>query len=167
MHFRKRTVMYPGEPIVTVVAPLIDAQLIETAVLLEVNHQSLIATKTRRICNAAAGRAVSDFGARRAHNMDAAVYGARAAVIGGATSTATVLAGQMFDIPVSGTMAHSWVMFYKDEFTAFEKYARLYPDATVLLVDTYDVSQWRTECDPCGERSIRAYGETIKGNSFG
>ena len=94
------TVMYPGEPIVTVVAPLIDAQLIETAVLLEVNHQSLIATKTRRICNAAAGRAVSDFGARRAHNMDAAVYGARAAVIGGATSTATVLAGQMFDIPV-------------------------------------------------------------------
>ena len=133
------TVMYPGEPIVTVVAPLIDAQLIETAVLLEVNHQSLIATKTRRICNAAAGRAVSDFGARRAHNMDAAVYGARAAVIGGATSTATVLAGQMFDIPVSGTMAHSWVMFYKDEFTAFEKYARLYPDATVLLVDTYDV----------------------------
>ncbi|MCH5268740.1 MAG: nicotinate phosphoribosyltransferase [Lachnospiraceae bacterium] len=133
------TVMYPGEPIITIVAPLIDAQLIETAILLEVNHQSLIATKTRRICNAAAGRIVSDFGARRAHNMDAAVYGARAAVIGGATSTATVLAGQMFDISVSGTMAHSWVMFYKDEFTAFKKYAEVYPDATVLLVDTYDV----------------------------
>lgn len=133
------TVMYPGEPVITIVAPLIDAQLIETAILLEVNHQSLIATKTRRICNAAAGRIVSDFGARRAHNMDAAVYGARAAVIGGATSTATVLAGQMFDIPVSGTMAHSWVMFYKDEFTAFKKYAEVYPDATVLLVDTYDV----------------------------
>lgn len=133
------TVMYPGEPILTVVAPLIDAQLIETAILLEINHQSLIATKTRRICNAADGRLVSDFGARRAHNMDAAVYGARAAYIGGASSTATILAGQLFDIPVSGTMAHSWVMFYQDEFTAFRKYAERYPDATVLLVDTYDV----------------------------
>ena len=92
----------------------------------------------------------------------------RAAVIGGATSTATVLAGQMFDIPVSGTMAHRWVMFYKDEFTAFEKYARLYPDATVLLVDTYDVLHSGVpNADPCGERSIRAYGKTIKGNSFG
>ena len=107
--------MYPNEPIITVVAPLIDAQLIETALLAQVNHQSLIATKTRRIVSAAEGRAVSDFGARRAHNMDAAVYGARAAYIGGAVGTATVLAGQMFDIPVSGTMAHSWVMYYKDE----------------------------------------------------
>lgn len=133
------TVMYPGEPVITVIAPLIDAQLIETAILLEVNHQSLIATKTRRICYAAGGRLVSDFGARRAHNMDAAVYGARAAYIGGASSTATVLAGQMFGIPVSGTMAHSWVMFYQDEFTAFKKYAETYPDMTVLLVDTYDV----------------------------
>ncbi|MFG6329956.1 MAG: nicotinate phosphoribosyltransferase [Lachnospiraceae bacterium] len=133
------TVMYPDEPVITVIAPLVDAQIIETAVLLEVNHQSLIATKTRRICYAAAGRLVSDFGARRAHNMDAAVYGARAAFIGGASSTATVLAGQMFGIPVSGTMAHSWVMFYQDEFTAFKKYAETYPDMTVLLVDTYDV----------------------------
>lgn len=133
------TVMYPYEPIVTVVAPVIDAQLIETAILLEINHQSLIATKTRRICNAAKGRAVSDFGARRAHNMDAAVYGARAAYIGGAASTATVLAGQMFDIPVSGTMAHSWIMYFPDEYSAFCKYAVTYPDATVLLVDTYDV----------------------------
>ena len=131
--------MYPNEPIITVVAPLIDAQLIETAILLEVNHQSLIATKTRRIVRAADGRAVSDFGARRAHNMDAAVYGARAAYIGGAVGTATVLAGKMFDIPISGTMAHSWVMYYKDEFTAFKKYAENYPDSTVLLVDTYDV----------------------------
>lgn len=137
--FREGTVMYPGEPIITVVAPLIDAQLIETAILLQVNHQSLIATKTRRIVKAADGRAVSDFGARRAHNMDAAVYGARAAYIGGAVGTATVLAGQMFDIPISGTMAHSFVMFYKDEYTAFAKYAQAYPDATVLLVDTYDV----------------------------
>lgn len=133
------TVMYPDEPVITVIAPLVDAQIIETAVLLEVNHQSLIATKTRRICYAAAGRLVSDFGARRAHNMDAAVYGARAAFIGGASSTATVLAGQMFGIPVSGTMAHSWVMFYQDEFTAFKKYAETYPEMTVLLVDTYDV----------------------------
>ena len=133
------TVMYPNEPILTVIAPVIDAQLIETAILLEINHQSLIATKTRRICNAAGKCAVSDFGARRAHNMDAAVYGARAAYIGGASSTATVLAGQMFDIPVSGTMAHSWVMYFQDEYTAFCKYARMYPDATVFLVDTYDV----------------------------
>ena len=139
--FPEGTVMYPNEPVVTVVAPLIDAQLIETAILLEINHQSLIATKTRRIVKAAKGRAVSDFGARRAHNMDAAVYGARAAYIGGAVGTATVLAGQMFDIPISGTMAHSWVMYYGDEYTAFKKYAQTYPDATVLLVDTYDVLQ--------------------------
>lgn len=137
--FPEGTVMYPNEPIVTVIAPLIDAQLIETAILLEINHQSLIATKTRRIVKAAKGRAVSDFGARRAHNMDAAVYGARAAYIGGASGTATVLAGKMFHIPVSGTMAHSWVMYFKDEFTAFKKYAETYPDAAVLLVDTYDV----------------------------
>lgn len=137
--FPEGTIMYPGEPVITVIAPLIDAQLIETAILLQVNHQSLVATKTRRIVNAAKGRMVSDFGARRAHNMDAAVYGARAAYIGGAAGTATVLAGQMFDIPISGTMAHSYIMFYKDEFTAFKKYAECYPDSTTLLVDTYDV----------------------------
>lgn len=136
---KEGTVMYPNEPIITVVAPVIDAQLIETAILLEINHQSLVATKARRICNAAGNRLVSDFGARRAHNMDAAIYGARAAYIGGAASTATVLAGQLFDIPVSGTMAHSWVMYFSDEYTAFMKYAQMYPDATVLLVDTYDV----------------------------
>ena len=137
--FPEGTIMYPNEPVLTVVAPLLDAQLIETAVLLQINHQSLIATKTRRIVKAADGRSVSDFGARRAHNMDAAVYGARAAYIGGAVGSATVLAGKMFGIPVSGTMAHSWVMFYKDEFEAFKHYAENYPDATVLLVDTYDV----------------------------
>ena len=139
--FPEGTIMYPNEPIITVIAPLIDAQLIETAILLEINHQSLIATKTRRIVKAAKGRAVSDFGARRAHNMDAAVYGARAAYIGGAVGTATVLAGKMFHIPISGTMAHSWVMYFGDEYTAFQKYAQTYPDATVLLVDTYDVLQ--------------------------
>ena len=136
--FPEGTIMYPNEPIITVIAPLIDAQLVETAILALVNHQSLVATKTRRIVRAASGKAVSDFGARRAHNMDAAVYGARAAYIGGAVGTATVLAGQMFDIPVSGTMAHSWIMYYQDEFEAFKTYAENYPDSTTLLVDTYD-----------------------------
>lgn len=133
------TIMYPNEPIMTVVAPLIDAQLIETAVLLQINHQSLIATKTNRIVRAANGKPVSDFGARRAHNVDAAVYGARAAYIGGAVGTATVLAGKMFGIPISGTMAHSWVMSFENEYQAFRAYAESYPDSTVLLVDTYDV----------------------------
>ncbi|MBE5949356.1 MAG: nicotinate phosphoribosyltransferase [Lachnospiraceae bacterium] len=133
------TIIYPNEPIMTVVAPLIDAQLIETTLLLEINHQSLIATKTNRIVRAANGKPVSDFGARRAHNVDAAVYGARAAYIGGAVGTATVLAGQMFGIPISGTMAHSWVMSFDNEFEAFKAYAENYPDSTVLLVDTYDV----------------------------
>jgi nicotinate phosphoribosyltransferase len=139
--FPEGTIMYPNEPILTVVAPLIDAQLVETAILAQVNHQSLVATKTRRIVKAAEGKAVSDFGARRAHNMDAAVYGARASYIGGASGTATVLAGQMFGIPVGGTMAHSWVMYYKDEYEAFKNYALNYPDNTVLLVDTYDTVQ--------------------------
>lgn len=137
--FPEGTIMYPNEPVLTVVAPLIDAQLIETAVLAQINHQSLIATKTQRIVRAAEGRAVSDFGARRAHNMDAAVYGARAAYIGGAAGTATVLAGEQFGIPVGGTMAHSYVMYYKDELTAFRKYASIYPNNCILLADTYNV----------------------------
>lgn len=137
--FPEGTIMYPNEPVITVVAPLIDAQLVETAILLQINHQSLVATKASRIVRAAQGRIVSDFGARRAHNMDAAVYGARAAYIGGVNGTATVLSGKAFSIPVGGTMAHSWVMYYEDEFTAFKKYAETYPDATVLLIDTYDV----------------------------
>lgn len=136
--FPEGTIMYPNEPIITIVAPLIDAQLVETAILAQVNHQSLVATKTQRIVKAAGTKVVSDFGARRAHNMDAAVYGARAAYIGGAAGTATVLAGQMFGIPVSGTMAHSFIMYYKDEYKAFQHYAENYPDNTVLLVDTYD-----------------------------
>jgi nicotinate phosphoribosyltransferase len=137
--FQEGTIMYPNESIITVIAPLIDAQLVETAILTQINHQSLIATKTRRIVSAADGRAVSDFGARRAYNMDAAVYGARAAYIGGASSTSNVMAGKQFGIPVTGTMAHSWVMFYKDEYEAFKSYSENYPDAAVLLVDTYDV----------------------------
>ena len=137
--FDEGTIIYPNEPILVVNAPLIDAQLVETAILAQINHQSLIATKARRIVKAADGRAVSDFGARRAHNMDSAVFGARAAYIGGAAGSATVLAGQMFDIPISGTMAHSWVMYHDSEFEAFRKYAEIYPDDTVLLIDTYDV----------------------------
>ena len=137
--FPEGTVMYPDEPIITVVGDLVEAQIVETELLAQVNHQSLIATKARRIVRAAKGRAVSDFGARRAHNNDAAIYGARAAVIGGVNGTATVSAGQYFQIPVGGTMAHSWVMYYKDELTAFRKFAEVYPDNCILLVDTYDV----------------------------
>lgn len=162
--FPEGTIMYPNEPILTVVAPLLDAQLVETAILLQVNHQSLIATKTRRIVKAAAGRTVSDFGARRAHNMDAAVYGARAAYIGGASGTATVIAGQMFDIPVGGTMAHSWVMFYKDEFEAFQKYAETYPDATTLLIDTYDVlNSGVPNAIRCAKEVLEPMGKRLKG----
>ena len=137
--FEEGTIMYPNEPVVTVVAPLIEAQLVETAILAQINHQSLIATKARRIVKAAAGRGVSDFGARRAHNMDAAIYGARASYIGGVNGTATVSAGQMFGIPVGGTHAHSWVMEHSDELTAFRSYAKVFPNNCTLLVDTYDV----------------------------
>ncbi len=137
--FPEGTVMYPGEPIITVVADLVEAQLIETELLAQVNHQSLIATKANRIVRSAKGRSVSDFGARRAHNNDAAIYGARACYIGGVNGTATVSSGQEFGIPVGGTMAHSWVMFYKDELQAFRRFAARYPHNCILLVDTYDV----------------------------
>ncbi len=137
--FPEGTVMYPGEPVLTVVAGLVEAQMVETEILAQINHQSLIATKARRIVKAAGGRPVSDFGARRAHNNDAAIYGARAAYIGGVVGTATVAAGQYFDIPVGGTMAHSWVMYYKDELDAFRRFAALYPDNCILLIDTFDV----------------------------
>ena len=137
--FEEGTIMYPNEPVVTVVAPLIEAQLVENAIFAQINHQSLIASKSRRIVKAAAGRGVSDFGARRAHNMDAAIYGARASYIGGVNGTATVSAGQMFGIPVGGTHAHSWVMEHSDELTAFRSYAKVFPNNCTLLVDTYDV----------------------------
>ena len=132
------TIIYPNEPLLTVTAPIIEAQLIETFLLTQINHQSLIATKANRIVRAAKGRRVADMGARRAHNIDAAVYGARAAYIGGVHSTATVLAGQQFGIPVVGTMAHSWVMFFDGEYDAFKRYAEIYGNASVFLVDTYD-----------------------------
>ena len=137
--FPEGTVMYPNEPVITIVADLVQAQVVETEILAQVNHQSLIATKAARIVYAAKGRAVSDFGARRAHNNDAAIYGARACYIGGVNGTATVSAGEYFGIPVGGTMAHSWVMFYGDELESFRKFARVYPDNCILLADTYNV----------------------------
>ena len=132
------TVVFPKEPLLKVVAPIMEAQLIETAILNIVNHQSLIATKTARVVYAADGDGVMEFGLRRAQGPDAGVYGARAAMIGGCVGTSNVLAGQMFDVPVLGTHAHSWIMSFPDEYTAFKKYAELYPNACTLLVDTYD-----------------------------
>ncbi len=133
------TVVFPGEPILTVKAPVIEAQLVETAILNIINHQTLIASKAAKICYAAgSGKRVMEFGLRRAQGPDAGIYGARAAIIGGCGSTSNVLAGQIFDVKVSGTHAHSWVMNFPTELDAFRAYAKVYPDATMLLVDTYD-----------------------------
>ncbi len=133
------TPIFPGEPIITVKGPAIQAMMIETMVLVTINHQSLIATKANRIVRAANGKGVMEFGSRRAHSYDAAVYGARAAYIGGCVATACVKAGQEFDIPVTGTMAHSWVQLFDSEYEAFKTYAECYPDNCLLLVDTYNV----------------------------
>ena len=115
-----------------------EAQLVETAILNILNHQSLIATKAARVCYAAQGDGVMEFGLRRAQGPDAGVYGARAAVIGGCCGTSNVLCGKLFDVPVKGTHAHSWIMSFPDEYTAFKTYAQYYPSACTLLVDTYD-----------------------------
>jgi nicotinate phosphoribosyltransferase len=136
--FPEGTVMFPREPMIKVIAPIMEAQLIETAILNIVNHQSLIATKAARVCYAAQGDGVMEFGLRRAQGPDAGLYGARAAMIGGCKGTSNVLAGEMFDVPVLGTHAHSWIMSFPDEYTAFKTYAELYPNACTLLVDTYD-----------------------------
>ena len=133
------TIMFPKEPIITVKAPLYQAQLIETALLTIVNFQSLISTKASRVCYAAKGDPVFEFGLRRAQGPDAGTYGARAAVVGGCAGTANVLAGKMFDIPVVGTQAHSWVQKFDNELDSFRAYADVYPDNCLLLVDTYDV----------------------------
>lgn len=130
--------MFPREPMVKVIAPIMEAQLIETAILNIINHQSLIATKASRVCYAAKGDGIMEFGLRRAQGPDAGLYGARAAMIGGCVGTSNVLAGQLFDVPVKGTHAHSWIMSFPDEYTAFKTYARMYPSACILLVDTYD-----------------------------
>lgn len=132
------TVIFPREPLVKVIAPIMEAQLVETAILNIINHQSLIATKASRVCWAARGDGIMEFGLRRAQGPDAGTYGARAAVIGGCIGTSNVLCGQLFDVPVKGTHAHSWIMSFPDEYTAFKTYADMYPSACILLVDTYD-----------------------------
>ncbi len=132
------TVVFPHEPLIKVIAPIMEAQLVETAILTIINHQSLIATKASRVVYAAKGDGIMEFGLRRAQGPDAGVYGARAAMIGGCIGTSNVLAGQLFDVPIKGTHAHSWIMSFPDEYTAFKTYAGMYPNACILLVDTYD-----------------------------
>lgn len=134
---REGEMIYPYEPIITVKAPLFEAQLVETALLNIVNHQTLIATKAMKMANETMG-AISEFGLRRAQGPDAGLYGARASMIGGCTSTSNVLAGKMFGVKISGTHAHSWVMSFPTEIDAFRAYAKLNPDNCLLLVDTYD-----------------------------
>lgn len=133
------TVVFPREPLLKVIAPVMEAQLVETTILNLLNHQSLIATKASRVVYAAKGDGIMEFGLRRAQGPDAGLYGARAAMIGGCIGTSNVLTGQMFQVPVKGTHAHSWIMSFPDEYTAFKTYAELYPNACILLVDTYDV----------------------------
>lgn len=132
------SVVFPKEPLLKVIAPIMEAQLVETAILNIINHQSLIATKASRIVYAAGEGGVMEFGLRRAQGPDAGLYGARAAMIAGCVGTSNVLAGQLFDVPVMGTHAHSWIMSFPDEYTAFKAYADLYPEGCTLLVDTYD-----------------------------
>ncbi len=133
------TPIFPNEPLIVVRGPIIQAQFLETMILLTVNHQSLIATKANRIVRAADGRPVMEFGSRRAQGYDGAVYGARAAYIGGCLGTACTISEQMFNIPALGTMAHSWIQTFPDEYSAFCAYASVYPDNCTLLIDTYNV----------------------------
>lgn len=133
------TPIFPNEPVVVVRGPVIQAQLVETMTLLTINHQSLVATKANRIVRAAQGRGISEFGSRRAQSYDAAILGARAAYIGGCIGTACVISDRMFGVPAHGTMAHSWVQMFTSEYEAFQRYAEIYPDNCVLLVDTYNV----------------------------
>lgn len=133
------TVVFPSEPLVTVRGPAIQAQMIETMVLLTINHQTMITTKANRICKAAAGRPVTEFGSRRAQGYSGANIGARAAYIGGCNGSANTLAEQLYGVPALGTMAHSWVQMFDEEIDAFRAYAKVYPDSCFLLIDTYDV----------------------------
>ena len=133
------TVVFPGEPLLTVRAPMIEAQFIETYVLMMINHQSLIATKAARITRAAKGRPVSEFGSRRAQGADAAILGARAAYIGGCSSTACTISDEVFGVPAVGTMAHSWIQLFDSEYEAFKTYCQTYPNRPTLLIDTYNV----------------------------
>ena len=157
---KEGTPIFPGEPILTVRGPIIQAQLIETVLLLTINHQTLIATKTNRIVRAAKGRSVMEFGARRAQGYDASVYGARAAYIGGAVGTSNTIADKQFGIPALGTMAHSWVQLFENEYDAFKSYAELYPDNCVLLVDTYNVLKSGVP------NAIRVFDEVLKPKGY-
>ena len=150
------TVIFPHEPIVTVRGPIMQALMLETMLLVTINHQSLIATKANRIVRAADGRPVMEFGARRAHGHGAAYYGARAAIIGGCTGTSCLLTAKDFGVKASGTMAHSWVQLFPDEYTAFKTYAEEYPDSCMLLVDTYNVLKSGIP------NAIRVFDEVLK-----
>ena len=150
------TPIFPMEPVITVRAPAIQAQLIETYLLLEFNHQSLIATKANRICRAAQGRAVLEFGSRRAQGIAAAVTGARAAFIGGCAGTACTVSDQIYGVPAAGTMAHSWVQMFDTEYDAYVSYCRTYPHAAVLLVDTYNTLKSGIP------NAIRAFNDVLK-----
>lgn len=150
------TVVFPNEPIMTVKAPIIEAQLLETALLTMINHQSLIATKTARIVRAAKGIPVADFGARRAHGVSAAVYGARAAIIGGASGTSCTLTSKEYNVPASGTMAHSWVQSFENEYEAFKAYAEIYPNNCTFLIDTYNALESGLP------NAIRVFDEVLK-----
>ena len=150
------TPIFPGEPIITVRAPAIEAQLLETYMLLEFNHQSLIATKASRICRAAQGRTVLEFGSRRAQGTDAAITGARAAYIGGCAGTACTISDQMYGVKAGGTMAHSWVQMFDTEYEAFKTYCQVYPTNATLLVDTYNSLKSGVP------NAIRAFNEVLK-----
>jgi len=148
------TVVFPGEPLMTVRAPTMEAQFIETYLLMMLNHESMIATKAARITRAAKGRPVSEFGSRRAQGADAAILGARAAYIGGVSGTACAIADQVYGVPASGTMAHSWVQMFDTEYEAFRTYCEIYPDSVTLLIDTYNVLESGVP------NAIRAFRET-------
>lgn len=154
------TPIFPQEPIVTVRGPAIQAMMVETMVLLTINHQSLIATKSNRIVRAANGRPVMEFGARRAQGADAAYYGARAAIIGGCTGTSDIKTAKDYGVKASGTMAHSWVQLFPDEYTAFKTYAETYPDSCMLLVDTYNVLNSGIP------NAIKVFDEVLKPRGF-
>lgn len=158
---REGTIVFPHEPVVRVTGPIMQCQLIETALLNCVNFQTLIATKAARVCRAAKGAPVAEFGLRRAQGLGG-VWASRAAVVGGCSSTSNVLAGKMFNVPVSGTHAHSWVMAFPDELTAFREYARLFPNNCVLLVDSYDVEQGIKNAITVG-LEMRERGERLAG----
>lgn len=148
--------VFPNQPLVTVRGPVVQAQFVETMILLTINHQTLIATKANRICRAAKGRTVMEFGSRRAQGYDGAIYGARAAMVGGCNSTACTIADQRFDIPAVGTMAHSWIQLFDTEYEAFRTWAEVYPDNCLLLIDTYNVLKSGLP------NAIRVFDEVLK-----